>query len=154
MTATTTTSPEFVEQLKQRLSRLTPETSRRWGRMTAHEMVCHLTDSFRTMLGERPVNTAFNWSPFRRWLTRFVALRTPLPWPKGLETLPEVNPHRQGSRPAEFVRDQSELLAAMHRFVANDAQYRAHPMFGTMSRDDWMRWTFRHVDHHLRQFGL
>jgi len=37
--------------------------------------------------------------------------------------------------------------------VAPDARYTPHPMFGTLTRQEWLTWTFRHVDHHLRQFG-
>jgi hypothetical protein len=144
----------FVEPLERRLARLTPDTPRRWGRMTAPEVVCHLSDSFRAMLGERAVEQSFPWSPARRRLIRFVALKTPLPWPKGVPTLEEVNPHREGTRPAAFDRDRAELVALLRRFVAPEAAYAAHPMFGTMSRSEWMIWTFRHVDHHLRQFGL
>ena len=143
----------FVGSLETRLAQLTPDTPRRWGRMTAPEMVCHLSDSFRAMLGERPVEQTFRWSPARRRLVRFVALKTPLPWPKGVETLKEVNPHREGSRPSGFERDRTELRTLLRRFVAPDASYGPHPMFGSMSRDEWMIWTFRHMDHHLRQFG-
>jgi len=35
--------------------RLTPEKPRQWGTLTAHEMLCHLSDSFRAALGERQV---------------------------------------------------------------------------------------------------
>jgi hypothetical protein len=120
--------------------------------MTPHEMLCHLSDSFRGMLGERQVSSA-NWSPLRRYVFKWIAFHTPLPWPKGIDTLPEVNPHRAGTKPIEFERDRSELLAVMRRFVAADARYVPHPMFGEMTRDEWLIWTFRHVDHHLRQFG-
>ena len=145
---------QFLPSLESRLAQLTPTTGRRWGQMTPHEMICHLSDSFLAMLGERNVDRSFAWSPLRQRVTRFVALQTPLPWPKGVPTLPEVNPHRAGTRPVEFERDRTALMAAMRRFVAPDARYAAHPMFGTMSHHHWMQWTFRHVDHHLRQFGL
>lgn len=36
--------PPARQELLDRIGRLTPECSRRWGRMTAAEMVCHLTD--------------------------------------------------------------------------------------------------------------
>jgi hypothetical protein len=65
-----------------------------------------------------------------------------------------VNPHREGTRPLEFDRDRADLVTLLRRFTAPDAVYAAHPMFGSMSRDEWMVWTFRHMDHHLRQFGL
>jgi hypothetical protein len=28
-----------------------------------------------------------------------------------------------------------------------------HPIFGRMTLDEWMRWGYRHCDHHFRQFG-
>ena len=142
----------FVDALAERLSRITPNSPRVWGTMTPHEMLCHLSDSFHAMLGERPVSSG-NWSAPRRAVFKWIAFRTPLPWPKGIKTRPEVNPHRTGTKPMEFERDRADLLAVMRRFVAADSRFAPHPMFGEMTRDEWMIWTFRHVDHHLRQFG-
>jgi len=72
------TDPElFLPPLEARLARLTPATERRWGQMNAHEMICHLSDSFLAMLGEREVERSSGWSPFRQTFTRFVALQTP-----------------------------------------------------------------------------
>jgi len=150
--AATVQDLSFVDALAGRLSRLTPDSQRVWGTMTPHEMLCHLSDSFHGMLGERPVSSG-NWSLLRRRVFKWIALHTQLPWPKGIDTRPEVNPHRTGTRPIEFERDRAELLTVMRRFVAPDSRYVPHPMFGEMTRDEWMTWTFRHVDHHLRQFG-
>ena len=51
---------------------------------------------------------------------------------------------------------RAELLTLMSRFGAAPESLRAatHPIFGTMSKTEWGRWGYRHVDHHLRQFGL
>lgn len=121
--------------------------------MTPHEMLCHLADSFRGVMGERPVSMA-PAGPAKRRVMRFVALHVPLPWPKGIPTRPEVDPRRSGSRPAVFEADRREVVALMQRFAAPDARYAQHPMFGAMPRRDWMIWGYRHLDHHLRQFGL
>ena len=142
----------FVEALAERLSRVTPDSRRVWGTMTPHEMICHLSDSFHAMLGERHGSSA-NWSPLRRTVFKWIAIHTPLPWPRGIPTIAEVNPHRAGTKPDVFERDRAQLLRVMRRFVAQDSRYAPHPMFGEMTRDEWMIWTFRHVDHHLRQFG-
>jgi len=142
----------FVDALSDRLSRLTPDSRRVWGTMTPHEMLCHLSDSFHGMLGERQVSSA-NWSPLRRVVFKWVAFHTPLPWPRGIPTLKEVNPHRDGTKPSAFEHDRAQLLLVMRRFVAPDSRHVPHPMFGEMTREEWMIWTFRHVDHHLRQFG-
>ena len=145
--------PSTVDELATRLARLMPESSRRWGRMSAHEMLCHLADSFRGMLGESYVSPAPG-GRIKRSLMRFIALHTALPWPKGIPTRPEVDPLRQGTRPRHFEHDRDAVLALMRRFVSEDATYAEHPMFGRMSRRDWMIWGYRHMDHHLRQFGV
>jgi hypothetical protein len=140
-------------ELADRLSRLTAETPRRWGTMTAHEMLCHLADSFRGVMGERPVSMA-PASPAKRRLMRFVALHVPLPWPRGIPTRPEVDPKRSGTRPLAFESDRQEVIALLRKFTSPAARYQQHPMFGAMSRGEWMIWGYRHMDHHLRQFGL
>jgi hypothetical protein len=142
-----------AQELAARLSRLTAETPRRWGTMTAHEMLCHLADSFRGVMGERAVSVA-PASPAKRRLMRFVALHVPLPWARGIPTRPEVDPKRSGTRPTAFESDRQEVIALLRKFASPAARYQQHPMFGAMSRDDWMIWGYRHMDHHLRQFGL
>ncbi len=121
--------------------------------MTAHEMVCHLADSFRGMMGDRVISMAAA-SPLKRRAMRLIALHIPLQWPKGIPTRPEVDQKRNGTRPVAFEADLREAIALLRRFVSPDARYGAHPMFGTMPRSDWMIWGYRHMDHHLRQFGL
>jgi hypothetical protein len=42
----------------------------------------------------------------------------------------------------------------MERFAAHPSLEREpHPVFGPMTRVDWLRWGYLHVDHHLRQFS-
>lgn len=146
--ANTATATELIA----RIERLTPETSRRWGTMTAHEMLCHLADSFRSMLGERQASMVAA-SRFKRNAMRVVALHLPMRWPRGIPTRPEVDPKRGGTRPAVFDADRREVISLIQRFAADGVQYASHPMFGEMPRRDWLIWGYRHVDHHLRQFG-
>lgn len=146
-------NPAAATVLITRLERLTPETMRRWGTMTAHEMLCHLADSFRAMIGERQASMVAA-SPFKRNAMRILALHLPMRWPRGIPTRPEVDPKRGGTRPVVFDADRRELVALMQRFAADGVRHTSHPMFGEMPRRDWLIWGYRHVDHHLRQFGL
>ena len=146
-------APGVLDGFERRLAALTPGTQRRWGKMTSHEMVCHLADSFRGMLSERATSKAPS-SAIQRQLVRFIALHTPLPWPHGVPTRPEVNPHAQGTKPAVFESDRVQVLELMHRFARPDVTYADHPMFGALSRREWMIWGYRHLDHHFRQFGV
>lgn len=144
--------PGAIEELVSRVQKIRPESKRQWGSMTCDEMLCHLADSFRIVMGEKPV-AMVPANRFTRRMMRFIALHVPLPWPRGIRTVPEVDPRRNGTRPSTFEADRQGLLTLLHRFAANDARYAQHPMFGSMSRQDWMIWGYRHMDHHLRQFG-
>src|SRR5689334_11363615 len=121
--------PGVLDALDRRLASLRVDTARRWGSMSAHEMVCHLSDSFRGMLGERHTSAAPS-TALQRHLVRFIALHKPIPWPKGVPTRPEVDPHRLGTRPGAFAADRDALGVLMRRFVAPGVPYAAHPMFG------------------------
>lgn len=145
-------TPATLEALVVRLEKLDTQQQRQWGRMTVHQMVCHLSDSFLVGLGERYASPVDTW--WSRNVIKWIALRTPAPWPRGIPTRPEVDQERSGTRPDEFARDRARLVALMRRFVQPDARLGRHPIFGAMQRDDWMSWGYRHVDHHLRQFGL
>jgi hypothetical protein len=141
-----------VDDVIARLARVQPDSVRKWGTMTPHEMLCHLADSFSAMLGERPASSLE--SIFSRTVVKWVALHTSLPWPQGVPTRPEVDPKREGTKPLEFERDRARVLELLGRFISPEARCCAHPYFGTMSRHEWMLWGYGHCDHHLRQFGL
>lgn len=135
-----------------KLRTLRPDSVRVWGRMSAHQMVCHLSDGFRMADGEKPVAGTTQGLP--AVLMRWIALHTPLPWPRGVKTPSEVDQERGGTCPTEFAADLAELEARISRFASGRNGSRpAHPIFGRLSESEWLRWGYRHVDHHLRQFG-
>ncbi|HET9833739.1 MAG TPA: DUF1569 domain-containing protein [Vicinamibacterales bacterium] len=141
-----------VDELVQRLSKLAADSPRHWGTMTAHQMVCHLSDAFLTVLGERQASSKETW--MSRTVVKYIALHTKLPWPHGVPTMPEVDQKIGGTKPVEFERDRQKTLDLLRRFVRPDTRYGRHPGFGAMTRDEWMLWGYGHLDHHLRQFGV
>ena len=149
----TMTSEPCRTEILQRLRALRPESTPRWGRMSAHQMVCHLADTFRMALGEKPVSEV--GSPLRQRFIKFIALYTPLPWPPDLQTRPEVDQLCGGTGPVDFAQDLREVerLAMVMLSRPRGAAWARHPIFGRMSRRAWLRWAYLHTDHHLRQFG-
>ena len=140
-----------ADELVHRLGKLTADSPRQWGTMTAHQMVCHLSDSFLTVLGERKSSSKETW--MSRTVVKYIALHTKLPWPHGVKTMPEVDQKIGGTPPVEFERDRLNAVELLRRFVLPGTTYGCHPGFGAMTRDEWMLWGYGHVDHHLRQFG-
>ena len=144
--------PGAVEALVARLGKLHDKRPRAWGKMTAHEMLCHLNDSLAGVLGDRPISPADTW--LRRTIIKYVALHTNLAWPKGSPTRPEVDSTIGGTRPSDFERDRAQTITLLRRFAAADARHAQHPTFGPLTREEWMIWGYRHTDHHLRQYAL
>src|SRR5262245_29211724 len=122
-------------EVLRRLKAVGPETVRRWGRMSAHQMICHLTDSFLLATGERQVSPATG--PLQRTVVKWIALYVPLRWPAGIATRPEVDPLRDGTRPAEFAGDVARLESVIERFTAAGLRRQAHPIFGPLSDAAW-----------------
>jgi hypothetical protein len=113
-------------------------------------MICHLSDSFRAVMGDKEISST--GGILKRTVVKWIALRTPLPWPHGFKTRPEADQEIGGTRPVEFDIDMTGLLALMERF-SQPVNRSPHPIFGGMSEWEWQRWGYLHVDHHLRQFG-
>lgn len=143
-----------VESIRARLRSVQPDSPRRWGTLTPQEMLCHLADSFSSVVGERRVDRADNW--FSRSVVKWFALRVPVPWPHGVPTMRQNDPRRDGTRPSELDADLRRLEAKMELFLetARTGDFARHPLFGDMSTRDWLRWGYLHCDHHLRQFGV
>ena len=145
--------PGVQAEIKQRLGQLYPGSTKVWGKMSPHQAVCHLTDAFRMVMGERPID--FKSNVFLRTFVRFMVVTVPLPWPRGVGTAPELDQERGGTPPEEFAADLDQLSTEIYRFVSKGGRDMAtHPIFGDLSRGEWSRWAYRHLDHHLKQFGV
>ena len=152
---TSIADPRALGVLVGRLQLVRPETPRHWGTLTAGEMLCHLGDAHEFVLGTRtPPETATAGEP--RPLLKWAALYAPIRWPKGAKTRAGVDPRREGSRPVEFESDRGRAISTLELLArAEPRTLTAHHFrFGPMSAADWHRWAYRHVAHHLRQFGV
>ena len=140
-------------EILQRVREVRPESARRWGRMSAHQMICHLSDSFRVVTGQKPVSHAT--SLLQRTIVKSIALYLPVPWPAGILTRPEIDQELGGTRPVDFAADVAELEALLEAVTTQTrtVDWQLHPVFGRMSDAAWLRWAYLHVDHRLRQFG-
>lgn len=144
-------SSRVLDSLVTRINSATPQSTRRWGTMDVHQMLEHIGDAAAAALGQRAFSATSRSGP--RGLVRFIALRLLPRMPRGIKS---------GAEPAEKVievaafKGNQERAAALLRQMAVSGQTFAatHPAFGTMKREDWMRYAYLHTDHHLRQFGL
>jgi uncharacterized protein DUF1569 len=146
--------PRDKAEIIRRLNTVRPDCARRWGKMSAHQMVCHLSDAFRLVTRQKDASPATGF--VQATLIKWIALYVPMRWPAGVPTRPEMDQEVGGTKPGDFAADLAEVAALLEAIAApaTDCQWPAHPIFGRMSEAEWMRWAYLHVDHHLRQFGL
>lgn len=139
-------------EIVRRLNTVRPDSPRRWGRMSAHQMICHLGDAFLMMMGGKAVSGAT--VPMPRVLVKCIALYLPLRWPAGILTRPEIDQQCGGTKPVDFGADVARVEALLDVVTMPETRFESeHPVFGRMSQDAWLRWGYLHMDHHLRQFG-
>lgn len=141
------------DELVKRLRTVRPGSTARWGRMSAHQMICHLADAFRMATGQKVVSPASG--PLQRSVVKWIALYLPVAWPAGIPTRPEADQMIGGTKPVEFARDVAQVEALLAEVVGQESgSWPVHPIFGPMSHRAWLRWAYLHTDHHLRQFGV
>lgn len=145
--------PSDKAEILERLRSLRPNGAPRWGRMSAHQMVCHLADWSRMVLGQKPVVVMSG--PLQRTALKWFVLYVPLRWPHGILTSAELDQEQGGTRPGDFAADlaQAESLLDSVTAPGRSLERPAHPVFGPLSDAEWLRLAYLHTDHHLRQFG-
>lgn len=123
-----------------------------WGKMNVGEMLCHCADQVKLATGEIH---AENKSKFltRTLLKKLILMGMKAPKGK-VKTLAELDPHRLGSKPVNFDADRDYLLRKLEDFIAiADHAVQPHAVFGKLTKKQWGRLIYVHLDHHLNQFG-
>jgi Protein of unknown function (DUF1569) len=132
-----------------RFGRLSPGSRPKWGSLDAPRMVTHATDAVRASLGE--VKLAPLSGPLHYWPINVVVMFY-LPWPRSAPTAPELLERK----PVSWTSELETLESAVSRFVAGDVNgsWTPHVAFGALTGAQWGRLHYRHLDHHLGQFGV
>ena len=132
-----------------RMQSLSGSSTGRWGRMEVAGMLQHLRLSASMALGELSVPSS-NKRPFQMFPLKHLILYV-LPFPKGAPTAPKLIPDAAAS----FEEERAALLELLERIGTGprEGEGPAHPLFGTLTRREWGVVTYKHTDHHLRQFG-
>lgn len=132
-----------------RVRSLSASSTARWGQMSVTGMLQHLRLSAQMAVSELTVPSA-NKRPFQVFPLKHLILYV-LPFPKGAPTAPELKPNVSAS----FEEERAAVLALLDRIGAGprEGSGPAHPLFGPLSWREWGAVTYKHVDHHLKQFG-
>lgn len=140
--------PAVCDSIRARVQRLTPETAHKWGKMSVDQMLWHVSQGLGQALGQIPA--APNRVPVPRWVSKFVAFN--MPWPKGAPTAPDLVAVDHYT----FDNERQRCLDLIDKFTATDIDgpWCSSASFGPLTGREWSRFQAKHLDHHLRQFGV
>ena len=143
--------PARAEEVKQRITRLTSTSQRQWGKMTASQALAHCSAAMEMATGEK--------LPPRMFIGRLLA---PIVRSKVMHS---AEPLRRNTPTAkelvikddcDLAKEQQRLCALIDRFASAGPQgctKHPHTFFGPLTPEEWSTLMYKHLDHHLRQFG-
>ena len=135
--------------ISSRVRSLSVSSTRRWGSLDVTGMLQHLRRSALMCVGDLSVPSA-NKRAFHKFPLKQLLLYV-LPFPKGAPTAPALKPVDAAS----FEEERAALLELLERIGTglSDGMGPDHPLFGPLSWSEWGVVTYKHADHHLKQFG-
>jgi hypothetical protein len=138
------------EAILARLSALPPECTRQWGTMDPAQMLCHCAIALETGTGDRPMKQKL----IGKVLMPF--FRSKILGEKPFAKNSPTDPTFVVSGARDFAAERARLTGLIQRFVERGedaAGKETHAFFGKMTGKEWGELMYKHIDHHLRQFG-
>lgn len=140
-----------TEEILTRIDKLNPNSQPQWGRMDVAQMLAHCSAFQDIAMG--------NSFPPRGWLGRLIGrfvkplLYNDKPIPHDMSTIPTI----LITEKKEFDTEREKLKQKLIAFQ-NDGPEKctthSHPFFGKLSSEEWGKGIYKHLDHHLNQFGV
>jgi hypothetical protein len=141
-----------VDEIKERLQHLRRSSQRQWGTMTAPQAVAHCAAGMEMALGDTVPPRLF-LGRIIGWLVKPLALGNDQPMRRNSPTVPMMV---VADDQRDLDAERRRLSGLIDRFAAaGPAGCTTHPhsFFGRLTPEEWAILMYKHLDHHLRQFG-
>lgn len=140
-----------VEEIKARINKLNPVSQRLWGKMEAAQMMAHCSASLEVAAGQTFPPRIFIGRIITPFLKSIFSNEKPFakntPTDKSFIVIDERN----------FEKEKARLIDIITVFsTGGEAKCTTHPhsFFGKLTPHEWSTGMYKHLDHHLRQFGV
>ena len=141
--------PDVKQEILERINKLTPNSQQLWGKMNVSQMLAHVQMPIRIAYGTHQPKGSF--------LLRTIGplfkskLWDGVPYKQSLPTDPTFV---MTGLEKDFEKEKTAVLELVHRFSHESIVGERHPVFGKLSKENWSKATWKHLDHHLKQFGV
>jgi Protein of unknown function (DUF1569) len=140
--------PAVKQSIIDRINKLTPQSQQQWGKMDVAQMLAHCQmplgvatghhklkgDFFMRLVGPLFKKKLFNEQPFKRDLPTDTSFKI--------------------ADPRDFSTEKQKLIRMINDFSETTMSGELHPFFGKLTNEQWSKGTWKHLDHHLQQFGV
>ncbi|MCW3079063.1 DUF1569 domain-containing protein [Segetibacter sp.] len=143
--------PEALEEIKQRMQKLQPNSARLWGKMEVAQMLAHCSAAMEVAVGEKHPPRMF----IGRIIGPFLRSRFTNEKPFGKNTPTDKSFLVIDQR--NFEKEKAKLLELIDKFSKGGPEkvtLYPHSFFGKLSPVEWSAGMYKHLDHHFRQFGV
>ena len=137
------------QEIIDRLEKVNADSNRLWGKMSPAQMAWHC--QYPLKLAIKNEDKGVRGNPLIRWFFK-KSLYNDKPWRKNLPTAPFLVAKEE----KDFDKEMGTLKELVKEFYAvrNRDNWNPHPMFGSFTPEQWGQLEYKHLDHHLRQFGV
>ena len=139
---------EAYNEIQNRIQALNENSQPKWGKMEVGQMAYHCQMPLNILLGNNNYNLKPNWF-FKTFFKK--SMYNDKLWRKNLPTAPGF----KITDTKDFNKEQTTLLELINNaYQQRDREiWQSHPVFGQLTSDEWGEMQYKHLDHHLRQFG-
>ena len=142
---------ETVDEILNRINKLTPATQRQWGKMNVDQMLAHCSVGLQTATGEKVLNFGF----FLKMIGSLLKSQTtsPNPFPKNGPTHPAFKIEITEG----FEIEKVKLITLINQFNQggeSKCTSNHHSFYGKLTPTQWSSLMYKHLNHHLTQFGV
>jgi hypothetical protein len=144
-------NPVDSQEIIDRINRLDVDMKPLWGRMNVAQMLAHCQQPLKVAYGEAKGTQSFVGKLFGRLAKK--QLLSGKPMKRNLPT--DKTFLIADSR--EFVKEKEQLIALVKKFQTGGPAILSkdpHPFFGKLTVEEWDQLSWKHLDHHLQQFGV
>jgi hypothetical protein len=142
--------PTTADEIIFRVEKIDSSAKPLWGKMNAAQMMAHCQAPFEVYFGDKRMKRGLMGMLFGKMAKKKLFIDKP--WPKSLPTAKEfiVSDER------DLGKEKLKLVQLIKRFNAEGYTIiqTAHPFFGKLSSQEWALFAYKHLDHHLQQFGV
>lgn len=135
-------------EVTDRINRLEPGSEPEWGEMSVGQMLAHCAEVTEVGNGKELEGTPFIFKLVGPLVKKLLVSEKPFP------RASRTHPQYIITDPKDFEEQRARLLQSLEKMRADGPVARKHPAFGNMSAEERGWSNYKHLDHHLQQFGV